>query len=114
MSNYEDCRADRLLAPTLLISEAAFLTACLPQTHDHKSRGFSLIELIAAVIILGILSAIALRKLVDLTNETLEGAVQSVAGSLGSASAINYAAFVANSGKAGVQRLNAANVCTEG
>ena len=81
---------------------------------NHKTRGFTLMELVTVIIILGILSAIALPKLVDLTNETLDGAVQGIAGSLGSASAINYAAFVANSGKAGVQRLNAANVCTEG
>jgi len=45
--------------------------------------------------------------------ETLDGSVQEVAGSFGSASAINYAAFVANSAKAGVQRLNAANICNE-
>jgi len=62
------------------------------------------------IIILGVLSAIALPKFIDLTNEALDAAVQSVSGSLGSASAINYGAFVANSAKA--QRLNAANVCT--
>jgi prepilin-type N-terminal cleavage/methylation domain-containing protein len=79
----------------------------------YKSRGFTFMELLAVIIILGILSAIALPKLFELTNETLDGSVQAVAGSLGSASAINYAAFVANSAKVGVQRLNAANVCTD-
>ena len=43
--------------------------------------------------------------------ETLDASVQEVAGSFGSP--INYAAFVANSAKAGVQRLNAANICNE-
>jgi MSHA pilin protein MshA len=76
-----------------------------------RQRGFTLIELITVIIILGILSAIALPKFIDLTNEALDASVQSVAGSLGSASAINYGAFVANSAKSGVQRLNAANVC---
>ena len=79
-----------------------------------RQKGFTLIELITVIIILGILSAIALPKFIDLTNEALDAAVQGVAGSLSSGSAINYGAFVANSGKAGVQRLNAANVCTVG
>src|SRR4051794_14366810 len=78
-----------------------------------KSLGFTVMELVTVIIILGILSAIALPKLIDLTNEALDGSVQGVAGSVGSASAINYAAFVANSAKDGVQRLNAENVCTE-
>ena len=80
---------------------------------NHKARGFTLMQLVTVIVILGILSAIALPRLVDLTNETLDGAVQGIAGSLGAASAINYAAFVANSAKAGVQRLNAANICNE-
>ena len=85
----------------------------LAEPMTYKSRGFTVMELVTVIIILGILSAIALPRLVDLTNETLDGAVQGIAGSLGAASAINYAAFVANSAKAGVQRLNAANICNE-
>jgi prepilin-type N-terminal cleavage/methylation domain-containing protein len=102
-------------ARSLLTRRKAALgrTQCLKNRMSDKSRGFTLMELVTLIIILGILSAIALPRLVDLTNETLDGSVQGVAGSLGSASAINYAAFVANPAKDGVQRLNAANVCTE-
>jgi prepilin-type N-terminal cleavage/methylation domain-containing protein len=75
-------------------------------------KGFTLIELIVVIIILGILSAVALPKFIDLTNEALDASVQGIAGAVASGAAINYGAFVANSAKAGVQRMNQANVCT--
>jgi MSHA pilin protein MshA len=83
-----------------------------PLTMRKRSLGFTLIELITVVIILGILAAIALPKFIDLQNEAIDSSVQGVAGAITSASAINYSAFTANSAKPGVQRLNAANVCT--
>src|SRR6476646_10699949 len=82
-------------------------------TMKRLQKCFTLIELIVVSIILGILSAVALPKFIDLTNEALDASVQGVAGAVASGAAINYGAFVANSGKAGVQRLNAANVCTD-
>ncbi len=74
--------------------------------------GFTLIELIVVIIILGVLAAIAIPKFIDLTSEAMDASVQSVAGAISSSTAINYGAYVVNSAKPGVQRLNAANVCT--
>jgi len=61
---------------------------------NKQQSGFTLIELIMVIVVLGALAVVALPRYIDLQAQADQAAVEGVAGALAAGAAINYAGCV--------------------
>jgi MSHA pilin protein MshA len=76
-------------------------------THQH---GFTLIELVVVITILGILAAFAVPRFASLEGQARLAATQSLAGSIRSGAALAHAIWLANGSPAGPVPMEGQNV----
>ena len=76
-----------------------------------KQSGFTLIELVATTVILGVLSAVAIPKFMDLNGKATQAAVKGVADTLTTAANANYASRVITVDATNMQTVGTGLTC---
>ena len=79
-----------------------------------KQSGFTLIELVSVLVILGIIAAVAVPKFINLTDEARQIQTNVIAKSIESASSLNHAVDIANEAGLSSDLPIAVANCTDG
>ncbi|MDF1794994.1 MAG: prepilin-type N-terminal cleavage/methylation domain-containing protein [Coxiellaceae bacterium] len=72
----------------------------------HKIKGFTLVELITVIVILGVISAFAIPKFIDLKQKALFSTADNMFGSFRSAVNLAHSAWVAKGGPSSIKMQN--------
>ena len=81
-------------------------------SNSTSQKGFTLIELIITIVIIGVLAAVAIPKFLDLTTDAEKGVAAGVAGAIASGTSVNYAKSKVPGAVAGTDYQTIAN-CTD-
>jgi MSHA pilin protein MshA len=76
----------------------------------NKQAGFTLIELIMVIVILGVLSAFALPRFADLGGEAREASIKGAAGAIKAAANISHAQWLADGSTAATVSLEGTSI----
>lgn len=86
------------------------------RNHTHRQNGFTLVELVVVIVLLGLLAATALPRFLDVTDSAQVAVTEGVAGNFATAVMLVHAQWVAegNSAPAAVDDANKVQVVMDG